>query len=129
MLPGDDNLDRPMGKREPAAGSWVASFARAFRGTKLGVRGESSFFVHFFMGAAVVAAALALQATMVEWCLLLLCIALVLTAEMLNSGLERLAKAIDENHNPQLRELRSTSARARCWSRRWARRSWVRSSS
>jgi len=93
-----------MAKREPAAGSWVQKFRCAFRGTKLGVRGESSFFVHFFMAAAVLAAALILQATLVEWCLLILCIGAVLTTEMVNSALERLAKAIDQQQNPQIRD-------------------------
>ncbi|HEY4312625.1 MAG TPA: diacylglycerol kinase [Pirellulales bacterium] len=93
-----------MAKREPAAGSWIRKFRCAFRGVKLGVRGESSFFVHFFMAAAVLAAALALQATLVEWCLLLLCVAAVLTAEMINSALERLALAIDQRPNPHIRD-------------------------
>ena len=31
--------------------SWGAKFAAAFRGIKLGVRGHSSFFVHFFFAA------------------------------------------------------------------------------
>ena len=93
-----------MAKQEPPAGSWIRKFRCAFRGAKLGVRGESSFSVHFFVAALVLAAALVLQATLVEWCLLLLCIALVLTTEMINSALERMAKAVDENHNPQLRD-------------------------
>ncbi len=93
-----------MAKREPAAGSWVQKFRCAFRGTKLGVRGESSFFVHFFMAAAVLAAALILQAALLEWCVLLLCIGAVMTTEMLNSALERLAKAIDQRHNPHIRD-------------------------
>ena len=84
--------------------SWISKFRCAFRGAKLGVRGESSFFVHFFAAAAVAAAALALGATLVEWCILLGCIAAVLTAEMFNSALERLAKAVDERPNPHIRD-------------------------
>ena len=72
--------------------SWVRKFRCAFRGAKLGVRGQSSFFVHFFAAAAVVAAALALGVTLVEWCILLACISAVLTAEMINSAIERLAQ-------------------------------------
>ena len=34
--------------------NWVAKFRCAFRGAKLGVRGQSSFFIHFFMAAAVI---------------------------------------------------------------------------
>jgi hypothetical protein len=69
--------------------SWVHKFADAFRGMKAGVRGQSSFFVHFFIAAVVVAAGAVLQVSLIEWCLLLLCIAGVLTADFedRNNGL------------------------------------------
>ena len=40
--------------------------------------------------------------SLVEWCLLLLCIAGVLTAEMFNSALESMAKAITGESDPHL---------------------------
>jgi hypothetical protein len=43
--------------------SWRAKFAAAFRGLKLGVRGHSSFFVHFFFAALVLAAAVSCSAS------------------------------------------------------------------
>jgi diacylglycerol kinase len=82
--------------------TWGSKFRHAFNGVKLGVQGQSSFFVHFFMASAVVLAAVALDATLVDWCLLVLCITLVLSAEMFNSALEWLAKAVDTEHNPHL---------------------------
>lgn len=82
--------------------SWVRKFRDAFRGIKEGVRGQSSFFVHFFIAAAVVAAGAVLQLNCVEWCLLALCIAGVLTAEMFNSALESMAKAITGESDPHL---------------------------
>ena len=87
-------------KREPAGArprrSWRAKFAAAFRGVKLGVRGHSSFFVHFFFTALVLAAALVLQCGLLEWCLLVGCIGLVLTAELFNSAIETLFRGLDE---------------------------------
>lgn len=82
--------------------SWRNKLGHAFRGFKRGVRGQSSFFVHFFMAAAVVVTAFALGATLVEWCLLLLCIAAVLAAEMFNSALESLAHAIRREYNSDI---------------------------
>ncbi len=84
--------------------SWSRKFRCAFRGMKRGFRGESSFFVHWFMTAAVVTAAGALGADRTEWCILLLCVTLVLTAEMFNSAIERLARAVDEEFNLHLRD-------------------------
>jgi diacylglycerol kinase len=75
---------------------WRAKFGAAFRGLKLGVRGHSSFFVHFFFAALVVAAAIALSCDLVEWCLLLGCIGMVLTAELFNSAVETLFRGLDD---------------------------------
>jgi diacylglycerol kinase len=67
---------------------------RAFRGAKCGVRGESVFFVYFFSTALVLAAATALEASLLEWAVLLLCITAVLWAEMFNTALQRLNQAL-----------------------------------
>src|SRR5947208_2743440 len=82
--------------------SWRHKLRCALRGAKRGVRGESNFFVHLFMAAAVVAAAIVLGADLVDWCLLVLCIATVLAAEMFNCALEHLAKAVTQEHNPHI---------------------------
>jgi diacylglycerol kinase len=82
--------------------SWRDKFRCAFRGLKLGVRGQSSFFVHFFMAAAVVVAGFALGVALWEWCLLAICIAGVLVAEFFNSALESMAKAITHEENPHV---------------------------
>jgi diacylglycerol kinase len=82
--------------------SWRRKLADALRGLKVGVRGQSSFFVHFFAGAAVIVAAMVLDCTRLQWCVLVLCIAGVLACEMFNSALEQMAKAIDREDNPHL---------------------------
>jgi diacylglycerol kinase len=82
--------------------SWFRKFRDAFRGLKEGVRGQSSFFVHFLVAAAVVAAGLLLRVDRYEWCLLVLCIAGVMTAELFNSALESMARAITHEHHPHL---------------------------
>jgi diacylglycerol kinase len=75
---------------------WRDKFRAAFKGLKLGVRGHSSFFVHFFFTAAVLAAAAAFGCDRTEWCLLAGCIGAVLTAELFNSALETLFRGLDE---------------------------------
>ena len=82
---------------------WREKFRDALIGLKLGVRGQSSFFVHVFSAATVIVVATILAVSLIEWCLLLLCIAGVLTAEMLNSAMESMAKAITDQHDPHLR--------------------------
>lgn len=84
--------------------SWVHKFRDALRGMKEGVRGQSSFFVHFFMTAAVVTSAAVMGMDILEWCILLLCVTAVLTAEMFNSALEAMAKAITVEIHPHLKD-------------------------
>lgn len=75
---------------------WRAKFRDAFRGLKLGVRGHSSFFVHFFFAALVLAGAIVLRCSLEQWCVLILCIGLVLSAELFNSAIETLFRGLDE---------------------------------
>lgn len=76
--------------------SWRQKFRVAFRGLKLGVRGHSSFAVHFFVTALVIVAAVVLRCGLLEWCVLLGCVGLVLTAELFNSAIETLFKGLDD---------------------------------
>ena len=86
--------DRPAQEEKPRR-SWRRKLAAASRGVKLGVRGHSSFFVHFFFAALVAAVATALQCGPMQWCVLIGCIGLVLTAELFNSALETLFRGLD----------------------------------
>ncbi len=92
LLTDEDDIASKPRPRRP----WGAKFRDAFRGLKLGVRGHSSFFVHFFFAALVVAAAAVLRCSVAQWCILLLCIGLVLTAELFNSAIETLFRGLDE---------------------------------
>ena len=76
--------------------SWNERLRPACRGIKLGVRGHSRFFVHFFCTALVLAAAIVLRCDLVQWCLLLGCIGMLLSIELLNSALIALFRGLDE---------------------------------
>ena len=82
--------------------SWGAKFRDAFFGLWQGFRGESSFFAHFFMTSAVILAGIVLHVNMIEWCLLVICITVVLVTEMVNTALETMARAITEEPNPHI---------------------------
>ena len=97
---------------EPIKRTWSQKFRDAFRGIGCGVRGQSSFQVHLFVALVVIAAAGILRVALWEWCLLMLCIAGVLTAEMFNSALEHMAKVVEDKHNPHLADALDTSSAA-----------------
>jgi diacylglycerol kinase len=86
----------------PPVRSWRDKFGDSFRGLKAGIRKQSSFFVHFFVAAVVLMAAAVLKIHRDQWYILLLCITIVLTAEMFNSALESMARAITGESNPHL---------------------------
>jgi diacylglycerol kinase len=84
--------------------SWPRKFADAFRGLSRAVRSQSSFFVHLWVAAAVVAVAAVLRVSLVEWCLLIGAIGIVLVAEIFNTSIESLARALDTGRHPRVRD-------------------------
>jgi len=97
---------------QPRKRSWPEKFRETFHGLWVGVRGQSSFSFHFVATIAVIVAGIVLKVTRVEWYILILCITSVLTAEMFNSALEVLAKAVDKNRNQYLADSLNISSAA-----------------
>jgi diacylglycerol kinase len=75
---------------------WRDRLRPACRGIKLGVRGHSRFFIHFFCTALVLAAAIVLRCDLIQWCLLIGCIGMVHITELLNNAIEALFRGLDE---------------------------------
>ncbi len=86
------------------ARTWPQKFRDAFRGVGLGVRGQNSFLVHGFFTIAALGAAAFFQISLLEWLIVGLCIVIVWTAEMFNSALERLARAVNLKYDPHIRD-------------------------
>ena len=82
--------------------SWFRKFYDAGRGCLWGMQGQSSFAVHFAIAVLVLALAAWLRVERWEWVALLLCIAAVLCAELFNSAIEDLARAITREQNEHL---------------------------
>jgi diacylglycerol kinase len=91
---------------------WRRKFAVALRGIATGVRGQASFRVHLGTAAAVVVSAAVLRMHAWQWAVLLLCIAVVLVAELFNSALEFLARAITSKQDEQIRQALDVAAGA-----------------
>jgi diacylglycerol kinase len=87
-------------------------FMQAYRGTKRSVRGESSFFVHFFSAAALCIAAAALGASLLDWAILLLCITGVIAAEMFHAATIRLCGLLPPGESGAAREVADISQAA-----------------
>src|SRR5262245_16369222 len=108
ILDSRSSILKARGKRR----LWRDKFRESLRGIKLGIRGHSSFFVHFFFAALVMATAIVLRCEMLEWCLLLGCIGLVLTAELFNSAVETIYHGLDDSTRPRVRHCLDIAAGA-----------------
>ena len=88
-----DATGEPPARKKPRR--WRDKFREAVRGVKRGVRGHSSFSVHFFCAVVAVTAAVALECDHWEWCLVVGCVGLVMTAELFNSSVETLFRGLE----------------------------------
>jgi diacylglycerol kinase (ATP) len=89
---------------------WSRKFVQAGRGVAAAFRRERNFAIHLPAALVVVVAAAVLRASLVEWCLLVLSIVVVLAAEMFNTAIEHLARAITAEENSEIREALHTAA-------------------
>ena len=93
--------DRRNARRKLAAG---------WRGLKAAIRGDSSFFAHFYRGTLIAITAALLGINQWSWCLLLLGACLVLVAELAHSAVDTLARAIGDPEMPRLKTAREIAA-------------------
>ncbi len=88
--------------RDKPARRWRDKFRDAFRGIGRAFVSERSFWVHVPMAVAVAVAAVALQTSLVEACILALCVTLVLALEAFNTALEFLAREVAQQQRPNV---------------------------
>jgi diacylglycerol kinase len=91
---------------------WTTKFVDAFRGMREGVRGGTSFRDHSVITFAVVIAAAVLRLSALEWCVILLCITIVFSAEFFNTALEAMARAVTKETDPHIRDALDIAAGA-----------------
>jgi diacylglycerol kinase len=92
--------------------AWRDKFRWAARGLLLAMRWERNFRVHLAAAVAVVVAGIGLRVGLIEWCVLGLCITVVLAAETFNTALEHLARAVTQDHSEQVRDALDASGGA-----------------
>ena len=71
--------------------------------------------VHLLAFVSVITIGYILSISAFEWISILLCSALVISLEALNSALERICDEIDPNFNPKIRDIKDLAAAAVLW--------------
>ena len=99
-------------RRQEKQRSWIRKFSNSFRGIARAVRTDSSFAVHLAIAVAVIVAAFVFRLSPIEWCAVVAAIGMVIAAELFNTAIESLARAIDSGHHPRLRDALDISSGA-----------------
>ena len=91
---------------------FLKSFDYAFRGILAGIADQRNLKVLFLIAAIVIAVAFYFDIDRIEWCIILLCIAVVIGLEMLNSSVENLVDMVTQEKKPLAGKIKDIAAGA-----------------
>ena len=95
--------------------SWrrrTKAFKYAWQGFKALMRYEHNARIHLVAAVVAIAAGFIFSISAMEWCAIIFCIALVISAEALNSAVEALADKITTDHDPLIGRAKDLGATA-----------------
>ncbi len=84
------------------APGFSGTFRNSFKGIRLALKSERNIRIHFIIALVVTTSAIVLRFTPIEFCLLLVAIAIVIIAEMVNSAIEFTLDAVFHNRYSKL---------------------------
>ena len=93
-------------------GERISSFRYAFAGVLALFESQHNAWIHAAVTVAVLIAAACFGLSRLEWCLIVLAIALVWAAEGVNTALELLADAVAPEHHPLVGRAKDVAAAA-----------------
>ena len=76
----------------------IRSFAFAFRGFKAAFAGEPNFRIHTLVALLVIVLGFYFHIPATEWIMILICIGLVLMAELFNTAMETIVDIVSPQH-------------------------------
>jgi len=90
----------------------LKAFVYAFKGLKILISSEDSFKAQFFIGLFAILLGFIFKISETEWMIQLLTIGLVLVAEALNTGIEKIADFIHPDYHKKIEVLKDIAAGA-----------------
>ncbi|MEM9827021.1 MAG: diacylglycerol kinase [Planctomycetota bacterium] len=91
---------------------WISKFRYAFAGIAWAFGSQSSFWVHLPVGIAVLCLSLWLRLDPLRCGVLVICIGIVISAELFNSALEALVQKLHPEHDLQIKRALDAGAAA-----------------
>lgn len=100
-------------KKEPfSLRARIASFRNAWKGLSVFVRQEHNAWIHLSMTVLVILAGVLFRISTYEWIAIVFAIGLVISAEAINSAIERLADVVQPNRDERIRDVKDICAGA-----------------
>lgn len=96
----------------PSTQRFAAKYRCALRGLVVAFRKDDSFSIHLPVAVVVIALGVWLRLSMIEWLLLAMAIATVLTAELFNTAMEHMARAITQEERAEIKNSLDIAAAA-----------------
>lgn len=90
----------------------LRSFGYAWKGIRSCVGKEQNLSFHLIITVCVTIAGFAFDITRTEWLIVILCIGLVIAAELFNSAIERLVDLVSPQRNPLAGQVKDIAAGA-----------------
>lgn len=95
--------------------NFLKGFLYAFNGLAVFFRNERNGKIQLVIAVVIIMFAGLLHVSAIEWIVLLSCIAIVLSFEMINSAIEKLCNLIHPNYHPSVKVIKDISAGAVLW--------------
>jgi diacylglycerol kinase (ATP) len=93
----------------------VSGFRFAIKGFRTAVLGQRNLRFHLVVGSIVIVAGFVFNISVMEWCILLLCIGFVVSAELVNTAIEELVNMISPERKEQAGKIKDIAAGAVLW--------------
>ena len=90
----------------------IKSFGHAFRGIRILLTTQHNALLHVVAAIAVIILGLFFGISLIEWSVVVLCIATVISAEAFNTAIEFLSDAISTDHHPLIGKAKDVAAGA-----------------
>ncbi|MDA3798988.1 MAG: diacylglycerol kinase family protein [Kiritimatiellae bacterium] len=88
------------------------SFKYAFQGIARVLRTQPNFWIHLLAASIVFLGAMWLKISAIQWCLLVLSVSMVISAEVFNTAIEYLCDAVTKEQNEYIGAAKDVAAAA-----------------
>lgn len=90
----------------------IRSLGYAISGLKACLKTQTNFRTHLLLASIAVAGSVLLRFSLWKWVAVLICIGVVLTAELLNTAIEILCDVVNPGYHPQIKVIKDMAAGA-----------------